>query len=111
VDPFAADGSVLKYIESGPLPPAGSADTKLMPFSYRACLTNNRSNIVPFPQPPGYNPADFELLSRYVASFSAPPGITDLVGLDPYGGPVPYPAGPDRDMKCVRCVSGRRKFA
>ena len=95
-------GSVLPYIESGPLPPAGSADTKLMPFSYRACLTRNLSDALPFPQPPGYNASDFLLLSRYVASFSSPPSIGDLVGVYNYGGPVEYPAGPTRAMKCVR---------
>ncbi len=64
MDPYWPDGSVLPYIESTPLPPLGSGDAKLMPYSYRACLTKNTSNALPFPQPPGYNASDFELLKR-----------------------------------------------
>jgi len=106
VDPFGANGSVLPYIESGPLPPVGSADTKLMPFSYRSCLTKNVSDSLPFPEPPGYNASDFELLSRYVASFSSPPSISDLVGIYNYGGPVAYPASSSRAMKYDMCEGG-----
>ena len=46
---------------------AGSADNKIMSYNFRVCLTNNASNMVPLPKPNGYNPADFELLARYLA--------------------------------------------
>ena len=101
VNPYAKDGSVLPYVESTPLPPLGSADTKLMPFSYRACLTENVPGQLPFQAPVDYNPADFELLARYVASFAKPPTLGDLVAILPYGGPVKYPATSSRPMKCV----------
>lgn len=48
----------------------GSADEKLMPFSYRSCLTQEADNALPFPQPPGYSAEDFEIVRRYVASFN-----------------------------------------
>lgn len=99
VNPYAADGSVLKYVEAGQLPPVGSADTKLMPFSFRACLTHKVPGQLPFPKPAGYNPKDFELLSRYVASFASPPSVNSLVGIYDYGGPVSYPADSHRPMK------------
>lgn len=104
-------GLPLPFIETGDLPPEGSADTKLMPFSYRACLTKETSNQVPFPQPPGYSSSDFELVRRYVASFNTSthptgPGIGDIVGVYTYGGPVGYPSTPTRPMKYDMCEGG-----
>jgi hypothetical protein len=111
VNPYnSTTGAVLPYIEAGALPPEGSADTAVMPFSYRACLTKNISNQVPFPQPAGYDPADFELLRRYVATFNATkwptgPELGLLAGVYDYGGPVPYPRGGD-GMKYDLCEGG-----
>jgi hypothetical protein len=111
LDPYNhTTGAILPYIETAPLPPVGSADTKLMPFSYRACLTKNASNMLPFPRPPSYNADDFEILRRYVAQFNATkfptgPTLNDLVGVYDYGGPVPYPRG-GAGMKYDMCEGG-----
>ena len=56
-------GSTLLMTSS----PPGRGDKKIMSYNFRVCLTNNASNMVPLPKPEGYNPADFELLARYLA--------------------------------------------
>jgi hypothetical protein len=110
VDPFDAEGRVLPYVDAGALPPLGSGDSRLMPCSYRACLWKGVAGQLPFPKPRNYNNATFELLRRYVMSFPSPPALTDLVGVLPYGGPVPYPATPSRPMRYrVRRVPSRRR--
>ncbi len=57
---------LLKYVRMGPDPRSiiGEADDNLMAYSFRACITNNVENSVPFPKPPNYNPEDFELSRR-----------------------------------------------
>lgn len=57
---------LIKYVQEGPDPRknVGKPDKNLMAYSFRACLTNNPSNNVPFPEPAGYNPLDFELARR-----------------------------------------------
>eukprot|EP01116_Phalansterium_solitarium_P022331 TRINITY_DN732_c0_g1_i1.p1 TRINITY_DN732_c0_g1~~TRINITY_DN732_c0_g1_i1.p1 ORF type:complete len:604 (+),score=143.34 TRINITY_DN732_c0_g1_i1:121-1932(+) len=112
VDPYWPDGSVLPYIEDGELPPVGSADSKLMPFSYRACLVqNDPTNELRFPEPPNYNASDFTLLSRYIASFDRVkfpkgPAMGDLIGILTYGGPVRYPTNASRTMRYDLCEGG-----
>jgi hypothetical protein len=105
VDPTYANGSVLPYVSADSLPPVGSADTANMPYSYRACLTKEKSNQVPFYAPDGYSADDFVLLQRYLDSFniSSGPDITDLAGIYPYKN---YPSGPSREMKYDLCEGG-----
>lgn len=111
LDPYNhTTGEILPYIETEPLPPIGSADTKLMPFSYRCCLTRNTSNQVAFTPPPNYNADDFEILRRYVNAFNhtkwpTGPTLGDLVGLYDYGGPIPYPFS-GVNMKIDLCEGG-----
>ena len=58
--------SLLKWIQKGPDPRAmlGKSDQNLMAYSFRACLSKDYNNQVPFPKPDGYNPMDFELSRR-----------------------------------------------
>ncbi len=57
---------LIKYVQDGADPQyvLGSADDNLMAYSFRACLTSNPHNSVPFTEPPGYDPRDFELSRR-----------------------------------------------
>lgn len=64
INPFNANGSVLKYIDPNPIGMDGQADEKLMAFEYFVCLSTTPTNRVPFDPPPGYNPDDFTLLLR-----------------------------------------------
>eukprot|EP00054_Salpingoeca_dolichothecata_P030310 m.245454 g.245454 ORF g.245454 m.245454 type:complete len:762 (-) comp26635_c0_seq16:2085-4370(-) len=64
------NGTLLKYIAKGPPHPVGTADEHLMGFSFRLCITNNKSNQAPFLAPPNYSPEDFELMRRMFTSQS-----------------------------------------
>ena len=72
VDPYIVPGDpssgLLPGINASPGGPLGSADSKLQAYEYRLCLTNVPSNTVPITQPPGYNPANYELLFRSIAA-------------------------------------------
>ena len=71
VNPYHSDNiTLLKWIQDQPDPRKrlGAADDNLMAYSFRACLTKDKNNIVPFAPPPGYDPADFELQRRYLLS-------------------------------------------
>jgi len=63
VNPFWPNGSLVPGVEAD-APPAGSADDRVMPSSYRACVTNDPANRAPWPRPPAYDAAQFELLVR-----------------------------------------------
>ena len=71
VNPYQSDNiTLLKWIQDQPDPRKrlGAADDNLMAYSFRACLTKDKNNMVSFAPPPGYNPADFELQRRYLLS-------------------------------------------
>ncbi len=42
----------------------GEGDHRIQAYCFRMCLTNDPANRVPFPQPEGYDPAQYELLLR-----------------------------------------------
>jgi hypothetical protein len=46
----------------------GSADTSLMAFNYRLCVTQNADNRIPFTQPKGYDPLRYETTARFIAA-------------------------------------------
>ena len=61
VNPYQSDNvTFLKWIQdrSDPRERIGAADDNLMAYSFRACLSKNTNNMVPFAPPPGYDPAD-----------------------------------------------------
>jgi hypothetical protein len=107
INPYYDNGSLLYGIDKNPLPPVGSADNRVMPYSYRLCVTNDSNNYIPWPKPPQYNPSDFELLRRYANSLLVdhPHGapITSFVGTLEYKG---YPATQKRSMRFDLCESG-----
>lgn len=59
----------------------GPSCASLQAYQLRLCLTDRDSNRIPFDEPPGYDPADFELLRRLLAA--APFAAGDLLGLVP----------------------------
>jgi hypothetical protein len=69
VDPYVVPGRAA----SGPLPgisatppaPAGTGDDRIQAYNFRMCLTQDPGRIH-FPKPPGYDPAAYELLWRYI---------------------------------------------
>jgi hypothetical protein len=104
LNPFWPNGSLLDGVEpAGAAPAPGEADDRVMPSSYRLCITKNASNAAPWPRPAGYDAARYELLVRYAALRGAGARISDFVGVYPYYG---YPAGSTRAMKYDLCENG-----
>ena len=108
VNPFWDDGSVIPGVDpAASLPPLGSADTRVMPYSYRLCVINTPSRLA-WPQPGGYNVSDFEVLIRYTQSLTAKygaggPPLGDIVSELNYNG---YPANASHPMRYDLCESG-----
>ena len=72
VDTTWSNGSLLKWVDpSSELKPVGESDDRVMGYSYRLCITNNKANSVPFPVPQSYDPQDWELLRRYYDAMAA----------------------------------------
>ncbi|MBK1856214.1 FAD-dependent oxidoreductase [Verrucomicrobiaceae bacterium 5K15] len=46
----------------------GSGDNKIQAYCFRACLTNDPDNRIPFPKPEGYDPTQYELILRVYES-------------------------------------------
>ncbi len=67
VSGLAGKGKLLPFVQAGPLGAAGAGDRKVQAYNFRLCLTTRKGNRMPFPKPPGYDPARYELLARYLA--------------------------------------------
>lgn len=72
VDPHEPGGALLPLVSAEPLAEPGSGDKKVQAYNFRLCLTQVPENRVRFPKPEGYDPAEYELLRRYLA---AKPGL------------------------------------
>jgi hypothetical protein len=68
IDPYKTPGkpeSGLIYgISSEPIAKNCTGDNKIQAYCFRLCMSNNKDNLVPFPKPENYNPANYELLGR-----------------------------------------------
>jgi len=72
VSPYDAQGKLLPLVYGGDPGKPGEGDKKVQAYNFRLCMTQNKDNMVPWPKPEGYDPAQFELLKRYLA---AKPGL------------------------------------
>ncbi|KAJ5767056.1 uncharacterized protein N7511_004672 [Penicillium nucicola] len=92
VDPYLISGNVssgmIPTVQNQALGKAGAGDRNIQAYSWRLCLTNQTSNIVPFSRPSNYDPKQYEIYKRYVAaggqifkpSVVLPNGKTDMIG-------------------------------
>ena len=64
VNPYWPDGTTLPLIFNGTLAAPGHADNRVQAYNFRLCVTQNTSNMLPWPKPANYNPRDWELLRR-----------------------------------------------
>ena len=68
IDPYKIPGKpesgLLYGISSEKIATNCSGDTKIQAYCFRLCMSNNPDNLVPFPKPENYNPANYELLGR-----------------------------------------------
>jgi hypothetical protein len=83
VSPYRVAGSPASGLLPGiaaTVAPNGTGDNRIQAYNFRMCLTQATSRI-PFPQPSGYNAADYELLLRYIqAGYTGPFYSTHIVG-------------------------------
>jgi hypothetical protein len=70
VDPYLVPGDsnsgLLPFIQAGNGGTPGSGDHRVQAYNFRLCLTQVETNKIPIAPPPGYDPAQYELLGRYV---------------------------------------------
>jgi len=90
ISPFAEDESLLPFIREPELDARGwpeerigDGDGALQAYAYRLCLTDRPSNRRPIDAPADYDPARFELLTRYLSVMDGRVHASDLLGLVP----------------------------
>ena len=68
VSPYVVPGDpksgVLARISSDPPGEKGSGDHRVQAYCFRMCLTDHPDNRIPFKEPEGYDPSQYELLVR-----------------------------------------------
>ncbi len=79
VDPYRVAGDpasgLLSGIHDGGPGEQGAGDHRVQAYNFRMCLTDLPENRLAFPKPPGYDPARYELLLRYIQA-----GVWDALG-------------------------------
>ena len=72
VSPYKIPGDktsgLVPRIHDGDPGKDGDGDKRIQAYCYRMCLTNDPANRIPFARPDGYDPAQYELLKRYIAA-------------------------------------------
>lgn len=72
ISPYVVPGDpksgVLPRISTAPPGEYGQGDQRVQAYCYRLCLTDHEPNRIPFPQPEGYDPRQYELLLRIFAA-------------------------------------------
>jgi len=75
VSPFTIPGEpgsgLLPLIQPDPPGLAGESDLSVQAYNFRLCYTRKPANRLPHVAPPGYDPARFELLARYLEALVA----------------------------------------
>ncbi len=75
IDPFIEPGhpesGLLRWVEDDHGKPIGAADGYTQAYNYRYYTTANPEYRVPITPPKNYDPAEFELVGRYVAHLAA----------------------------------------
>ncbi|MPZ85332.1 MAG: FAD-dependent oxidoreductase [Actinophytocola sp.] len=118
IDPYRTPGDpasgLLPGIQADPVGTPGEGDHRIQAFNFRVCLTK-AADRRPFPRPPGYDPARYELLRRYIdagvwdairLNTPMPNGKTDLnnngaVSSDNIGRNYGWPAGDYRERERI----------
>ena len=72
VDPFVVAGDpasgLLPRLTPDPPGKNGQADHRIQAYCYRTCLTKEPQNRIPFAEPDGYDPEEYRLLLRVLAT-------------------------------------------
>jgi len=68
VNPYDDKGNLLPLMYMGDPGVPGAGDHKVQAYNFRLCMTQVPENRVAWPMPERYNPAEWELLRRYLAA-------------------------------------------
>ncbi len=75
VDPYVAPGKpasgLLPFVQAVSLGHPGEGDKTVQAYNYRLCLTKNPADQRPIEPPANYDPAQYELLGRYLDALAA----------------------------------------
>ena len=76
IDPYRiagdpSSGPLPFLLQAEPLGTVGEADRLVQSYNFRVCLTAVEANKIPLGRPDGYDPADFELLARWIEARAA----------------------------------------
>jgi hypothetical protein len=77
---------LIPLIQTNVLAPAGTADALVQTYNFRMCFTQVSGNRLALTAPTNYDPAQYELIARYL---QANPSLT-LSGLMTLGTPLPH---------------------
>ena len=62
--PGDPESGLLPRVHAGPAGNDGDGDHRVQAYCFRACLTNDPDNRIPFPKPDNYDPEQYEILLR-----------------------------------------------
>ena len=62
---------LIPFVQTISADTAGSADKRLQSYNFRLCLTQTATNRLPLTAPANYNPAQYELLARYIQALES----------------------------------------
>ena len=68
VSAYDAHGKLLPNVYAGPRGKIGASDKKVQAYNFRLCLTKDRDNRVPIPQPAHYDSRQYALLGRLIVA-------------------------------------------
>jgi hypothetical protein len=75
VDPYVKPGDsssgLLPFIQPGDGGVPGDGDRRVQTYNFRLCFTTNAGNRMPVEPPNNYDPANYELLARYLEALVA----------------------------------------
>ena len=81
-DPYVIPGNpasgLLPFIQSGSPGTNGQGDSRIQNYNYRLCLTQNVTNQIPITAPTNYAETNYELMHRYIISYTATNGSVPL---------------------------------
>jgi hypothetical protein len=71
VSAYDANGGLLPDILTAPRGALGAGDKKIQAYNFRLCLTKDRANQIPYPEPGRYDARRYQLLARYIVAETA----------------------------------------